>query len=439
MNTGKPRIFSIVLFTVCIGFLFSSCSDENTFIVGQGFIKSAASMAIVDTCMVEMSTVVQDSVPTSGTGAMLIGNYEDTLFGKSGCSSLFQMGMPDYITLDKEDFYDSISLIIHYSGYSYGDTNNLLQIDVHRLTEDIELRATGVLYNTTAFASEDDPLGTVQIYPRPGSTDSIEIKIKDAFGLELFGKFVERSEDILSEYEFLKYFKGITLIPDASSKNAIIGFKVAPEYLKIRLYTHRIDQTSYATAYDFPLVYPEKQFNHITYDFSNTVLDYAQVEGKPIPASVAGNKAFVQGYKKIMTKVRFPTMPDLLLNEKGIIMKAELIFEPVKSSYTDFTLPNFVILYRTNRLNLPFSLLYNADNTVNQATLVVDGQYNEETSYTFDISAYFSEEMAGGYFDTNHGLLISLYDQNYQLNFERIMIETKNAAPKLKLYYLIYQ
>jgi hypothetical protein len=439
MNTGKPRIFSIFLFTVCIGFLFSSCDNENSFIIGEGFIKSPARMAIVDTCTVEMSTVVQDSVPTSGTGAMLIGNYEDTLYGDAGCSSLFQLGLPYYVNLYDDDYYDSISLIIHYSGYSYGDTNNLLQINVHRLTEDIELRATGSIYNTTAFAYEDDPLGTVQIRPRPGSTDSIEIKISDAFGQELFGKFVERSEDILSEYEFLAYFKGLALIPDASSKNAIIGFKVTPDYLKLRLYTHRIDQTSYATAYDFPLVYPEKQFNHITYDFSNTVLDYAQVEGKPIPSSVAGNRAFVQGYKKIMTKVRFPTMPDLLLNDKGIIMKAELIFEPVKSSYVDFSLPNFVILYRTNRLNLPFSLLYNADNTVNQATLVVDHQYHEETSYTFDISAYFTEEMEGGYFDINHGLLISLYDENYQLNFERIMIETKNPAPKLKLYYLIYQ
>jgi hypothetical protein len=439
MNPGKPRIISIFLFTFSIGFLFSSCDNNNTFVVGEDFIKSAARMAIVDTCMVEMSTVVQDSVPTSGTGAMLIGNYEDTLFGNAGCSSFFQLGLPYYINLYEDDYYDSISLIIHYSGYSYGDTSNLLQINVHRLTEDIDLRATGTLFNTSAFAYEDDPLGTVQFRPRPSRTDSIEIKIDDAFGQELFSKFVERSDEVLSEYEFLNYFKGIALIPEASSKNAIIGFKVTPDYLKLRLYTHRIDQTSVSTSYDFPLVYTEKEFNHIDYDFTNTVLDYAQAEGTPIPSGVAGNKAFVQGYKKIMTKVRFPTVPDLLLNDKGIIMKAELVFEPVKTSYADFSLPNFVILYRTNRLNLPFSLLYNADNTVNQATLVVDEQYHEETSYTFDITAYFTEEMAEGYFDTNHGLLISLYDENYQLNFERILIETIDPAPKLKLYYLIYQ
>ena len=126
MNTGKPRIFSIFLFTVCIGFLFSSCDNENSFIIGEGFIKSPARMAIVDTCTVEMSTVVQDSVPTSGTGAMLIGNYEDTLYGDAGCSSLFQLGLPYYVNLYDDDYYDSISLIIHYSGYSYGDTNNLI-------------------------------------------------------------------------------------------------------------------------------------------------------------------------------------------------------------------------------------------------------------------------------------------------------------------------
>jgi hypothetical protein len=438
MNIGKPRFFFTVLLTVCIGFLLSSCNNENTFTIGEDFIESATSMAIVDTFTVEMSTVIQDSVPTSGTDAMLMGNIEDTLFGDAGCSSFFQLGLPEGIALYEDDFYDSISLIIHYSGYFYGDTNNLMQINVHRVTDDIKVRDGGYLYNTSTFGYEDDPLGSIRFRPMPGTADSVEIKISNAFGLELFGKFVTRSEDVLSEGNFLDYFKGIALLTDASSKNAIIGFKVAPEYLKIRMYTHRIDQTSLSTAYDFPLVYPDKQFNHITYDFSNTLLHYTQDEETTIPSAAAGNKAFVQGYKKIMTRLRFPTLPDILLNNRGIIMKAELVFEPVKSSYADFTLPDFVILYETNRKNQPGALVYNADGTVQTATLVVDDQYHEETTYTFDITQFITAEMADSYFDTDHGLLISLYDETYQLNFERIVIEAKRPAPKLRLYYLTY-
>jgi hypothetical protein len=438
MTIAKSFVFSTGSFIVCIGFLLSSCSDENTFTVGDAFVESAAHMAIADTFTVETSTVVQDSVPTSGTNAMLIGNFEDTLFGDAGCSSFFQIGLPEGISLYDDDSYDSISLIIHYSGYFYGDTNKLMQIGVHRVTDDIQVREDGYLYNTSTFGYENDLMGSIRFRPMPKTADSLEIKISDAFGLELFNKFVSQSEDILTESDFLDYFKGIALIPEASSKNTIIGFKVAPEYLKIRLYTHRIDQTSLSTAYDFPLVYPGTQFNNITYDLSNTPLYYTQDQETSIPSSAAGNKAFVQGYKKIMTKLRFPSLPDVMLEEKGIIMRAELIFRPAKASYNDFALPNYVILYETNRRNQPGYLLYNSDGTVQTATLVEDDQYHEETYYTFDITNFINAEAADGYFDVDHGLLISLFDQNYQLNFERILIEAKSPAPKLKIYYLRY-
>jgi hypothetical protein len=313
-----------------------------------------------------------------------------------------------------------------------------MQIHAYRVTDDIAVRENGYLYNTSTFGYGNDPLGSIQFRPHPKTADSLEIKISDAFGLELFNKFVSQSEDVQTESDFLDYFKGIALLPDASSKNDIIGFKVTPEYLKIRLYTHRIDQTRVSNAYDFPLVNPTNQFNHIAYDLNNTPLYYTQEQETSIPSSATNNQVFVQGYKKIMTKLRFPSLPDVMLEEKGLIMRAELIFRPVKSSYDDFPLPNYVILYETNRKNETGSLIYNSDLTVQNAILVEDDQYNENTYYTFDITNFINNEAADGYFDVDHGLMISLYDQTYQLNFERILIEAKSPAPKLKIYYLKY-
>jgi hypothetical protein len=443
MNIGKLRFFFLVLFTACIGFLFSSCNSENTFIIGEDFVESSTNMTIVDTLTVEMSTVVQDSVPTSKSGAMLIGNYDDTLFGNSDCSGFFQLGLPESIALYEDDIYDSICLIIHYSGYFYGDTNKMMQINVHRVTEDIKVHENGYLYNTSNFGYEADPLGSIYFRPMPGiadssKADSVQIKLSDAFGLELFSKFVNGSSDVQSDNNFLTYFKGIALLPDKSIRSAIIGFRTAPEYLKMRLFTHRVDQTSVSSTYDFPMVYDRTQFNHIDYDLSHTLLHYTQDEKTSIPSAALGNKAFVQGYKKIMTKMRFPSMPDLLLNERGIIMKAELIFEPVKGSYKNFGLPGFVILYETNFRNQPINLVYNNAGTLTTANLAVDNEYHENTNYTFDITDFITNEIADNYFDTERGLMISLYNTKYQLNFERIVIETKSPAPKLKLYYLTY-
>jgi hypothetical protein len=207
----------------------------------------------------------------------------------------------------------------------------------------------------------------------------------------------------------------------------------------VRLYTHRIEETTVESTYDFPMIYQDNQFNRIDYDLSKTLLHDTGTENTAIPSALSGDMAFVQGYQKIMTKLRFPTMPDLLLNEKGVIMKAELIFYPERSSYYGTDLPEDVILYETNRHNKPLSILYNAKgDDLLRPTLVKDLMYHEESSYTFDITSFILNEFSDSYFDIEHGLLISLYNKSFALNLERIVIETRNPAPKLKIYYLTY-
>jgi hypothetical protein len=438
MKSGISSITFFLLIVTCLGLLFTSCNNDNPFTIGEDFIESETNLSVIDTLSVEMSTVIQDSIPTSGTGNMLLGNFHDTLFGDASCSAYFQLGVPEYVNLGDDDIYDSISLIICYSGYYYGDTNSMMQINIHRVTQDIETNENGYLYNTSTFAHDPDVLGSVRFYPSPSARDTIEIKLSNDLGLDLFNKFVQGADEVQSDDYFTDYFKGIALLPNGSSDKAIIGFKDSTGYLKMRLYTHRIQQTEVETPYDFPIINTEKQFNHIDFDFTGTLLHYTQDEGISIPSSAVGNQAFVQGYKKIMTKLRFPGLSNIVMNPKGIIMKAELVFQPVKTSYDDFSLPDFVIMYETNRKNQPVNLLYTSDNNVRTATLVVDDMYHEETSYTYDLTDFITNELADSYFDVDHGLLISLYDNSYQLNFERIVISAKNPAPKLKLYYLTY-
>ena len=440
MNIGIPeRNFFTFILAVLTGLLLTSCNQSDSeFTIGEDFIESATSIKIIDTFTVEMSTVIQDSVPTSGTGTMLIGNYRDTLFGNTTCNAFFQIGLPESINLTENDIYDSISLILYYSGYYYGDTNSRGQMRVHQLKEPIELHDDGYLYNTSTVDYEADAMGSIQFWPSPNRTDTIEIRIKDDIGLDLFNKHVERSDVIRSLSDFLDYFNGIAILANESMNNSIIGFNAAEESLKIRLYTHRVGQTNVENQYDFPLVNSDYQFNQIRYDFNQTLLHYADNEKTSIPSEKAGDKAFVQGYKKIMTKILFPTLPEILLHERGIIMKAELIFQPGKSSYADFHLPDFVILYKTNHNNRPGDLIFNSDGSVQTAELVLDELYNEETSYTFNVTDFINEELSDAYFDTENGLLVSLYNSTYQLNLERIVIDTKKPAPRLKIYYLSY-
>jgi hypothetical protein len=437
--TDKPfqKWSGLLIITV----LLLSCNkSSNLFTIGNDFIESETNVEVIDTFGVELSTVILDSVVTSGSNAMLIGCYTDTLFGKITCNSFFQLGLPASISLDEDAFYDSVSLFIPYSGYYYGDTNQVLHIHVHQLTEDIEVYDDGYLYNNSAFSYSPNILGNIQLLPSPSDDDSVVIiKISDEIGFELFNLFVEKSTIISSEETFLDYFKGLVLLAGESTSQIITGFKSSEGDVKLRLYTHRYEQNIIESYYDFPLINTQNQFNQIKYDFQGSLFQYhTDNESKEIPSTVSGNKSFVQGYKKIMTRIAFPTLPDIMLNEYGKILKAELVFRPEKTSYSVFQLPRYVILYESDHLNRPVNYIYDAEGNIQVASLLIDDMYNEETSYTFDISDYIKNEMSDNYFDTEHALLISIYNETYQLNLDRIVVEAKNPAPKLKVYYLTY-
>jgi len=186
------------------------------------------------------------------------------------------------------------------------------------------------------------------------------------------------------------------------------------------------------------MIYSDRQFNSIQHDFSNSELNIVKSQKEAIPSLKTSDKAFVQGGTALMTKIKFPYLQDILLFEQGLVIKAELIITPVKSSYNDFSLPEDLILYETDKINRLGDVIYNSDGTVHTASFVLDELYNEETSYTFNITNFINNELSDHYFDTEHGLLISLPSSKMLASFERLILEARNPKPKLKLYYLSY-
>jgi hypothetical protein len=431
----RPHIFSFFILI----FIYISCSkDENEFTIGQEFIESQSAIIIIDTFGIELSTVIIDSISTSGTETILIGSYEDETFGKVTSNSFFQVGLPDNHQVDENAIYDSITLLLTYSDYTYGDTTQPFRIIVHELLEEIELNESGYLYNTSSVAYSLNDIGQETFIPQPGIDDSIEIRLNDYIGLDLFNKLVEEDEQISTETNFLNYFKGIAIVSDENKNSAVLGFKANEDDLLIRIYSHKIEETLKKLCTDFPLVNSDRQFNQIEHDFSNIILAAVEDQREAVPSSATGNKTYIQGGTALMTKLRFPTIQDILLFEQGIIIKAEVIVTPVKASYSIFSLPEDLILYETDKINRLGNIIYNSSGTVNTPSFVLDELYNEETSYTFDITDFIDDELSDNYFDCNHGLLISLYPSDFMSSFERLVLEAVNPSPKLKLYYLSY-
>ena len=95
---------------------FNACQKNPAeFTLGEEFIESQTELALIDTFSVSLSTVILDTVVTSGTGNLLIGNYRDEVFGKITSHGYFQIGIPSAMSVENDDVYDSLKLIIKYN------------------------------------------------------------------------------------------------------------------------------------------------------------------------------------------------------------------------------------------------------------------------------------------------------------------------------------
>src|ERR1700690_473387 len=110
--------FSIDYFKYCLLFLilttiiFSACNKPQIQF-GQAYVDNGyANIILVDTFSANLSTVFRDSVITSGSSTILVGNYKDPYFGNVTTKSFLELQPPPVTTLDPKSAYDSLVLIL---------------------------------------------------------------------------------------------------------------------------------------------------------------------------------------------------------------------------------------------------------------------------------------------------------------------------------------
>lgn len=87
----RKKMYKYLL--LCISLLFlGSCEDEsNTYEVGSSWMDADSKIVMIDTLTMKMSTIMMDSVITSGKSVMMIGNIKDQTFGQVSSSSLLNL------------------------------------------------------------------------------------------------------------------------------------------------------------------------------------------------------------------------------------------------------------------------------------------------------------------------------------------------------------
>ncbi len=418
----------------------SSC-QKTPIQFGQPYVdNSFSNIVLVDTFSTQLSTVHYDSVATSGSGTLMVGNYSDPYFGKIQASTFFELSPPGTTTLGANAGFDSLQLILVPDKSFYGDTTVPLQISVYQLSKQITFPVyQTVFYNNSDFPVNPVPLGslTQQFYPH--LTDSLFIRLSDTTGQHLFNLIKSNDPAIQSTVSFLPYFNALKLTATAGNMNAIYGFK---ESVVMRLYYHENDVYPVTKFVDFKYYNSDNtQFNQVMSDRTGTPLAGFNNSTLEIPSDSTGHAAYLQYLTGFLTKIRFPTIRDLLLRtDYTKILKADLIINPLLGSYNpSMDLPPNLVPFTTDQYDLMGSPLPLANGSGYQTgNLVEDYLYNQNTSYTYDVTAYLQQQIGVGYSNKN-GLLLVPPSPAWITNLNRAVFGDKQnpkGSIQLKVYYV---
>jgi hypothetical protein len=431
-------IILIIVTIICISCGFNSSQDAVS--IGDDFIESGSSLSVVDSFSVKLSTILLDSITTSGTTVLWTGAYPDKETGNIASTGYCEIGVPTAPNVEDKDRFDSLMLVMNYSAGYYGDTTGYQTLHVYRLNQELKGDENSKFWNRTYVGYEQNPIGEITFKPKPLSKGTLKIRLSDQIGKEFLQMLKDKDEIVSSFENFREYFMGIAL-GTGNLNSVILGFN-CDTTLNLVLHTQRSGIEKEVIKNRFPLGSVNTSFNHFTADRTGTPISIISKREIEIPSGQSGNKTFVQSGIGLMTRVDFPSMQSLMeMDRKYILLKAELYMFPEPGTYKQVGLPRQLVLFHTDKANRVVSEIVGQDNSAIAAEIQVDEMFNVDTYYKFDITDFLTTEISDYYFEPEHGLLIGETTNELGTSLNRVVFsDRKNTAykPLVKLYFMYY-
>ncbi|GGH14242.1 DUF4270 family protein [Mucilaginibacter phyllosphaerae] len=440
------------IFTLCIiGIILFGCSkQDNTIHIGEDTSDGFSSL---DTFKIDASTLLLDSLPTSGRGELMIGKLNDPDFGDIEASTCFPLSIPETSYPDlqniKSSRYDSVTIRLAYTGSSYGDTTQTNTINVFQLSNELELidnknyqqslvSSGSALYNNSSVKYSPALLGTVSFKPRPKSPDSVVFRLNNSLGESLYTLIRNKDERINTNENFGKYFKGIALVAGTQAQNCVTNYKVGKTALQLYYSENDSYGKRQSKKIEFNISGTDStlQFNKISADRSNTLLKDLSYNNRKLDYKQTENKCFVQAGTGIATRLQFPTLLAFLNQSVVAVNYAELIIEVPKLKDSPFELPANLVLFVANKENRPQSVVANFFSESDQYAILQKNYGNNiigNTRYVFNLTEFVSKYKSLDK-NTELSMLLSVPTDRLFKSLERVVTGSPgNADTKIKL------
>ena len=406
-----------------------ACVDGNSDL-GRTLVDSSFYNVYVDTCTVDISTVLEDSIVTRGDSICQIGHYRDDTWGAVAAAYYAEYSTASF-TPDEDCSYalDSLVLVMRHSGHYWGDTLTRPLVHIYRLANPIELTDDEDLYNHTRLATETAPLFSFTYRPRPGEGKVQEIRLPDEWGQQLLDDLVNQEEYFEEQEDFKREFPGLAFVPDESGQ-CISGFLVNDSSLCLTLRYHEISSQRTEKKLTFS-VNTDCAYTGIRHDRADTPLSGVNsgIENY-VHSTSMGHRAYLQGLTGYYNQLEFPYLN--ALQDAGQIVSIEsatLYLYPLADSYNRTNqLPDDIRLYITNENNVLEDYVYGSDGvTVQTGNLTVDEVFGRDTYYSFDLTEFIRNNF-GTWGINRQKLLMNMNSSDAATTFNQVIFTNDPGA-----------
>lgn len=423
-NKGKDLLILLIGL-----FILQACKKEGDIGLEQQIDEQGLYGKLVDTCSIKMFTVKDDSNIASNFVRNQLGEFFDPILGKTKASVAFQATLPkNNVDFGTGATLDSIVLVLGYPNVKterfFGDSSSRMDINVYQLTENISNDSIyysnkNYSYNTTAIGTKNykpSPNDTLTIQNiRTGKADTVakvypqlRIRLADAFGNELLAKSGQVA--LSSNAAFLDAYKGFYITASKTSGDGgIMSFDLTNtnrSYI-VLYYKSGTDTTNFV----FNINSSSANVNKYEHDYTGTDVALQLLD------STRGNDvSYMQSLSGLRTKLRLPTLENLLDSGEIAVNKAELIVKVATGTESPYT---------------PFSTIaFKGRYSDNSEVLLNSGAYNATTKeYKIDVTRSIQ------YVLNKKLVLKELYleDNSKQINPRRTIISGVNSSTPIKL------
>jgi len=436
-------------------FLFS-CTNSSIedFVVGENFINDQTAVAMIDTLTLQSSTIKYDSIVSNSSGRFLIGSNYNNFSGYKTANTFMTVKFDDAI--DDTDFvFDSLSLVLNYDTYYFGDTLQTQTIRVYQLQEEMEL-VDSYLYTTSNFKCSPTPLGSINLKPQPNFHKEVRIKLSDKLGNRLAQMIKVKSDTITNQDLFLKFFNGVAIKSQSDVKSAIVGFRISDSgstddtskskiYTKpeIRLYYHLspnpddMHDLYYKFSFDTDGIY----FNQISGNETNSLMAGMSNSSNERSSLFTNNNTLVQSGIQVFSKIKIPYIDNLLRTGKNsALVGATLRLYPIKGTYKSTSdLPDSLYVYSADHKNNLIGQVTIPGSTTEYAFAILKTykEVEETVYYEVDLTSFIETELQEE-LETNRSVMIGYGSTAAKKTAGHVILGSASSgkySPDLNVYY----